>query len=78
VLLGNHHFLGLVLQKIRWFLFGAVIRWWFIFGDVDKVGNILCCSPISQIIGAVNKLYCFSLALPDELNTFSLVLQPNE
>ncbi len=28
-------FRGLVLQKIRWFLFSAVIRWWFILGDVD-------------------------------------------
>jgi hypothetical protein len=43
-----------------------------------EVGNIWCCSKISQIFGAANKLDCFSLVLPDKWNTFSLVLQPNK
>ncbi len=42
-----------------------------------KVGDIWSSSQISQILVAVNNVYCFSLVLPDKLNTFSLVLQPN-
>jgi hypothetical protein len=31
-----------------------------------EVGNIWCCSQISQIFGAANKLDYFSLVLPDK------------
>jgi hypothetical protein len=65
--------LSLVPQQIRWFWFGAVIRWWFSFGDVGKSLLCWCCSQISQIFGAVKKLYCLSLVLP-----FCLVLQLNK
>ncbi len=35
-----------------------------------EVGNIWCCSQISQIFGAANKLGCFSLVLPEKMKYF--------
>jgi hypothetical protein len=43
-----------------------------------EVGNIWCCSQISQVFDATNKLVSSTLMLPDKWDTFSLVLQPYE
>jgi hypothetical protein len=64
-LLGNHK-LGVLCRRI---LHGFCLVLLFDAGlslvMLIEVGNIWCCSQISQIFGAAKKLYCFSLVLPD-------------
>ncbi len=78
MLLGNHHLGVWCCRKLDGFCLVLLLDGGLSLGMLIKVGNIWCCSQISQIFGAVNKSYCFSLVLPDKLNTFSLVLQPNK
>jgi hypothetical protein len=77
VLLGNHHLGVWCLRKLDGFCLVLLLDGGLYLVMFIKVGDIWSSSQISQILVAVNNVYCFSLVLPDKLNTFSLVLQPN-
>jgi hypothetical protein len=65
VLLGNHNLGVLCLRILHGFWLVLLFDGGLSSVILIEVGNIWCCSQISQIFGAAKKWYCFSLVLPD-------------
>jgi hypothetical protein len=67
VLLGSHNFGVWCCSTLDGFCLVLLLGGGLFLVILDKVGNIWCCSPISQIFGAGKKSYYFSLVLPEKL-----------
>ncbi len=66
MLLGNHNLRVLCHIILHGFCLVLLFDGGILLVMLIEVSNIWCCSQISQIFGAANKLDYFSLVLPDK------------
>ncbi len=66
MLLGNYNLGVLCCRILHGFCLVLLFDGGLSLVMLIEVGNIWCCSQISQIFNAANKLDCFSLVLPDK------------